>query len=175
MEIALVVIAFFLILLGCVFVFVPGLPGPLVAWSGPLVYFIFSTPDDGGNASSLIGAGTLTFAGILAAATLAFDFFSSWWGAAKFGATWRGGVGALVGAIVGPILFSPLGGIAGMLCGLLVGPIVGAALGEFLGGSDWRESARAGWGTLLGAIAATSVKLFYCLCVFVWFLFVAIF
>lgn len=174
MEIALVIAAFVLILLGCVFVFVPGLPGPLVAWAGPLIYFIF-TKAEPGESLPFIGAGPLIVAGVLAALTLAFDFFSSWWGAAKFGATWRGGLGALIGAIAGPILFSPLGGIFGMLLGLLVGPIVGAFAGELLGGSGWRESARAGWGTLLGALAATLVKLFYCLCVFVWMLAAVVF
>lgn len=169
MEIALIVTAFVLILLGCAFVFLPGLPGPLVAWCGPLVYFIFtkSTPEE---MLPSINAGTLTASGVFAGLVLVFDFLSSWWGAKKFGATWRGGLGALIGAIVGPIAFSPLGGIFGMLLGLLVGPIVGAIIGELLGGNDWKQSSRAGWGTLLGALAATLVKLFYCLAVFVWLL-----
>lgn len=169
MEIALIVIAFVLILLGCVFVFLPGLPGPLVAWSGPLVYFIF-TKAPAEEMLPSVNAGTLAAGGVFACLVLAFDFLSSWWGAKKFGATWRGGVGALVGAIVGPMVFSPLGGIPGMLLGLLVGPIVGAIIGELLGGNDWKQSSRAGWGTLLGTLVATVVKLFYCLVVFVWFL-----
>lgn len=168
MELALIVAAFALILLGCVCVFLPGAPGTLVAWAGPLVYFVFTKADADGGALPFIGAGTLILSGVLAALTLAFDFASSWWGAAKFGATWRGGLGALIGAFVGPLVFSPIGGVFGMLLGLLVGPIVGAVAGELLGGRALRESARAGWGTLLGAIAAMVVKLFYCLAVLVW-------
>lgn len=169
MEIALIIIAFVLILLGCVFVFVPGLPGPLIAWTGPLVYFVFSeAPPE--QALPFIGTWSLAISGVFAAGTLVFDFFSSWWGAKKFGATWRGGLGALVGAIAGPILFSPFGGIFGALLGLLVGPLVGAVVGELLGGNDWQKSTRAGWGTLLGTLAATIVKLFYCLCIVVWML-----
>ena len=167
MEITLIVIGFVLVFLGCVFVFVPGLPGPIVAWCGPLVYFVFtkSSPEE---MLPSIGTGTLIVSGIFAVLTLVFDFVSSWWGAKKFGATWRGGVGALVGAIAGPILFSPLGGAFGMLLGLLVGPLVGAILGELLGGNDWKNSSRAGWGTLIGTLVATVVKLFYCLVVLVW-------
>lgn len=164
MEIVLISSAFLLSLLGCVFVFLPGIPGPLVAWAGPLVYFAFTEDPQ----IPFLGIGTLVFSGIFAVLTLIFDFFSSWWGAAKFGATWRGGLGAFIGAIIGPIVFSPLGGIFGMLLGLLVGPIIGAVLGEFLGGSDFRKSTKAGWGTLLGALAAMAVKLFYCLAVLVW-------
>lgn len=169
MEITLIVISFVLIFLGCVFVFLPGLPGPVVAWCGPLVYFVFtkSGPEE---ALPSINTGTLILSGFFSIVTIVFDFISSWWGAKKFGATWRGGLGALVGAIIGPLVFSPVGGVPGMLLGFLVGPIVGAIVGELLGGNDWKQSSRAGWGTLLGALAATTVKLFYCLVVFVWFL-----
>lgn len=169
MEVALIIGAFLLVLLGCIFVFLPGLPGPLVAWSGPLVYFVF-TPAPEGEMLPFIGITSLVLSGIIAVLTLIFDFVSGWWGAAKFGATWRGGLGALIGAIVGPIVFSPLGGIPGMLLGLVVGPIAGAVIGELLGGNNWRKSTRAGWGTLLGAIAAMVVKLAYCLFVLVWLL-----
>lgn len=197
MEIVLIVAAFVLILLGAVFVFLPGVPGPLVSWLGPFVYFLFTeTPPatdapaadaatisagttdvavptgmtDATSATlSFIGAGTLAVAFALAVLTIVFDVFSSWLGAVKFGATWRGGVGALIGAFVGPMLFSPLGGIFGALLGLLVGPLVGAIVGELLGRRSLLGSARAGWGTLLGALAATAVKLFYCFAVFVWF------
>lgn len=209
MEIVLIVAAFVLILLGAVFVFLPGVPGPLVSWLGPFVYFLFTeTPPatdapaadaaatsagttdvavsagttDATSAAlstgtsdvalatlSFIGAGTLAVAFALAVLTIVFDVFSSWLGAVKFGATWRGGVGALIGAFVGPMLFSPLGGIFGALLGLLVGPLVGAIVGELLGRRSLLGSARAGWGTLLGALAATAVKLFYCFAVFVWF------
>ena len=169
MEAALISVAFVLILLGCAFVFLPGLPGPIVAWTGPFVYFAFSkAPPE--EALPFIGAGTLVASGVLALLALAFDFLSSWWGAAKFGATWRGGIGALVGAIAGPVVFSPLGGFIGMLIGLAVGPIVGALVGELLGGRGWREGARAGWGPLIGALAATAVKLLYCTGVFAWML-----
>ena len=100
MEAALISVAFVLILLGCAFVFLPGLPGPIVAWAGPFVYFAFSkAPPE--EALPFIGAGTLVASAVLALLALAFDFFSSWWGAAKFGATWRGGLGAIIGSVLG--------------------------------------------------------------------------
>ena len=58
--------------------------------------------------------------------------------------------GAVVGAIVG-LFFS--------LPGLLIGPIVGAVAGELIGGKRLVAAGRAGWGTLLGNLAALPGKI----------------
>lgn len=173
MEVFLVVLAFVLLLVGVIGIFVPVIPGPLVAWSGILVYFVF-TPSE--MLFPFVNIWTLTISGALVAASFVFDYLSSYWGAVKFGATWRGGVGALVGAIVFPLVLSVLAfGIAGTVIGLLVGPIIGAFVGEYLGGNTCGGSARAGLGTLVGAIAATLAKLFVCMLLIVWFVSAAIF
>lgn len=167
MEVFLIVSAFVLLLVGVIGVFVPVIPGPLVAWAGILLYFIF-TPAE--SLFPSVNVWTLTISGIFVVASFVFDYWSSYWGAVKFGATWRGGVGALVGAIVFPFVLSPLmAGIPGAIVGLLVGPIIGAFIGEYLGGNTCGGSARAGLGTLVGAIAATLVKLFVCMLLIVWF------
>lgn len=168
MEVFLIILVFILLLIGAIGIFVPVIPGPLVSWAGILVYFIF-TPEE--SLLPTVNIWTLTISGILVAASFVFDYWSSYWGAVKFGATWRGGVGALVGAIVFPMIFSlVMAGIPGAIVGLLIGPIIGAFIGEYLGGNTCGGSARAGFGTLVGAIAATLVKLFVCMLLFVWFL-----
>lgn len=167
MEIFLIVLAFALLLVGVIGVFVPVIPGPLVGWAGILTYFIF-TPIE--SVFPTVNTWTLVISGILVAGSFVFDYWSSYWGAVKFGATWRGGVGALVGAIVFPMVLSLfMVGIPGAIVGLLVGPIIGAFIGEYLGGNTCGGSARAGLGTLVGAIAATLVKLFVCMILIVWF------
>ncbi len=163
MEIALLIFAVLLILAGSVFVFVPAVPGTLIAWAGPAIYFLFSK-----EPLPSFSTAAIVVSGVLAAGTVAFDFLASLWGAKRYGATWRGGLGALLGAIVGPIALSPLGGFLGALLGLLVGPLVGAFLGEIVGGNGWQKSARAGWGTLIGALAALWVKLLFCMGLLVW-------
>lgn len=165
-EILWLVLAFSAILAGTVGVFVPVIPGPLLAWSGILVYFL-ATPAEALLPS--VNVWTISVSGAFVAASFVFDYLSSYWGAVKFGATWRGGVGALVGAIAFPLVLSLfMAGIPGAVLGLLVGPIVGAFVGEYLGGNTCGGSARAGLGTLAGAIAATLVKLFVCTALFVW-------
>lgn len=159
-------LAFSTILVGTVGVFIPVIPGPLLAWSGILVYFL-ATPSEALLPS--VNVWTIAFSGAFVVASFVFDYLSGYWGAVKFGATWRGGVGALVGAIAFPLVLSLfMAGMPGAVLGLLVGPIVGAFLGEYLGGNTCGGSARAGLGTLAGAIAATLVKLFVCIALFVW-------
>lgn len=167
MEVFLIILAFVLLLVGAVGVFVPVIPGPLVGWAGILTYFIFVPPE---SVFPTINAWTLVISGALVAGSFVFDYWSSYWGAVKFGATWRGGLGALIGAIVFPMVLSLfMAGILGAIVGLLVGPIVGAFIGEYLGGNTCGGSARAGLGTLVGAIAATLAKLFVCMLLIVWF------
>lgn len=168
MEVFLIILVFALLLVGAVGIFVPVIPGPLVSWLGILVYFIFVPAE---ALLPTVNIWTLVISGILVAGSFAFDYWSSYWGAVKFGATWRGGVGALIGAIVFPMILSlVMAGIPGAVVGLLVGPIIGAFIGEYLGGNTCGGSARAGLGTLVGAIAATLVKLFVCMLLTVWFL-----
>ncbi len=80
----------------------------------------------------------------------AIDFAGGLFGARRFGATRWGLWGAFFGAVVG-IFFS--------LPGLLLGPIVGAVVGELIGGQRLHAAGRAGWGTLLGNLAAMLGKI----------------
>lgn len=157
-----------MLLVGIVGVFVPVIPGPLVAWAGVLIYYICTPAED---LLPMVNLWTIIISGVLVAGSFLFDYLSGYWGAVKFGATWRGGVGALIGGIFFPFVLSfIMVGIPGMIVGLLVGPIVGAFIGELCGGNTYRQSARAGAGTLIGALAATLVKLFVCMLLFVWIL-----
>jgi uncharacterized protein YqgC (DUF456 family) len=96
---------------------------------------------------------TLTVLVLLTIASLVLDFLSGLLGAKKLGATWRGMTGAVVGAIVG-LFFS--------LPGLILGPIIGAFLFELIGGREWRESAKAGVGALIGMVLGTLGRVICC-------------
>ena len=56
------------------------------------------------------------------------------------------------------------------LPGLLVGPVVGAVAGEIAAGMKLVDAGRAGWGALLGNLAAMLGKLFIALAMVSWFL-----
>ena len=46
--------------------------------------------------------------------------------------------------------------------GVIVGPLVGAILGELLGGKQMSEALRAGWGSFVGLLFGTLLKLICC-------------
>lgn len=98
---------------------------------------------------------------LLTLASYAIDFAGGLLGARRFGATRWGLFGAFAGAILG-LFFS--------LPGLLLGPIIGAVAGELIGGKRLVDAGRAGWGTLLGNLAALLGKLVIAFAMVSWFL-----
>lgn len=88
------------------------------------------------------------------------EFAASALGAAKFGGTRWGAIGAIVGTIIGAIVGSllllfPLGTILGAA----VGAGGGALLCErHLGKRTWEEATKAGTGAAIGRLVATFVK-----------------
>ncbi len=133
---------------GVILTILPIFPGPVLVFAGAAL-FHFWVPEFSPGILFLLVALALTLL------TLILDFFLSIMGARRYGATWKGSVGALIGGIVGIFMPPPLFWI-------FVGPVVGAILGEILGGRGVRDAGRAGWGTFLGAMVALATKLAVC-------------
>ena len=132
---------------GLVGTMLPGLPGtPLVflAAFGHRLYF-----GEHGAADWVLWA-----LGLLAGFSLLVDYFLTVLGARRFGASWKGILGAVIGGGVG-ILFG--------LPGVFLGPLIGALLFELAGGRKLRDSARAGLGAALGLVAGTIGRMACCL------------
>lgn len=139
-------IALLVMFVGLLGTLVPGIPGaPLVmiAAVGHKLYFA-------DQSASYLALAIMLFFMIL---SLVLDFLGSVVGAQKLGATWRGMLGAIIGATVG-LFFS--------LPGLILGPLLGAFLFEMAGGREWKESAKAGGGALLGLAFGTLGKVVCC-------------
>lgn len=114
--------------------FIPGIPGTplaLIAAIGHRLYFGAASVD---NVVLIIMI-------VLTAIALVFDFLGSALGAKKFGATWRGVVGAALGGIIG-LFFS--------LPGIILGPFIGATLLEMIGDKKFKAAAKAGAGAVIG-------------------------
>lgn len=88
---------------------------------------------------------------VLSLIAMAGDYALTYWGAKRFGATWRGGLGAILGALVAIFIPPPL-------FWLIFGPLIGAVLFEMIGGQEWRKAGKAGFGSFLGGIAAMLFK-----------------
>ena len=122
---------------------VPGTPLALVAAIAHRLYFGESSMND------LVLAVLI----ILTVASVLFDFLATMIGAKKFGATWRGTVGAAVGGVVG-LFFS--------LPGILLGPFVGATLFEMLGDRQCKDAVKAGAGAVFGLLLGVIGKSVLC-------------
>jgi hypothetical protein len=113
---------------------VPGIPGTPLALIAAVAHRLYF-----GQAS--VNNLVLCVLILLTILALVLDYLSSALGAKKFGATWRGMVGAVIGGIVG-LFFS--------LPGIILGPFLGATVLEMFGDKEFKQAAKAGAGAVLG-------------------------
>lgn len=118
---------------------IPSTPVVFLAALGHKIYF-------GDNSISYL---ILAILGIITLFSLIMDYIASLVGARKLGATWRGVAGALIGGILG-LFLGPWG--------ILIGPFIGALTFEMMGGRQFEEASKAGFGALLGIVAGTLGK-----------------
>ena len=145
MEIFLLVIAGLCMLIGIIGCIVPGLPGVPIAYAGLWIAQITERVDFTWQ--------TLLIWGIVTIVVTVLDYVVPAWGTKQFGGTKWGVVGSTIGVFAG-LFFGAVGVIAG--------PLVGAVLGELLGGKQVAEAIRAGWGSFVGLLFGTILKLICC-------------
>ncbi len=131
-----------LMLVGIIGCFLPIVPGPPLAFVGLLV---LELTDRVANDTNFY----LLWAAITVAVTV-LDYVVPIWGTKKFGGSKYGVWGSTIGLIVG-LFFAPLG--------IIVGPFVGALLGEFADGKQSGPALKAAFGSFLGFLAGTLLKL----------------
>ena len=118
---------------------IPSTPVVFLAALGHKIYF-------GDNSIIYL---ILAILGVITLFSLIMDYIASLVGARKLGATWRGVAGALIGGILG-LFLGPWG--------ILAGPFIGALTFEMMGGRQFEEASKAGFGALLGIVAGTLGK-----------------
>ena len=135
----------FLFFIGLISAFLPIIPSSMIIWLGIFIHKMWT----GDQSISWTLFAILTGLAIL---TQLIDWGFAYWGARKFGGSWRGGLGAILGLIIGPFIFTPL-------IGIIIGPIIGAIFAELLGGQRLRHAGKAGLGTIVGGLIAFVLKL----------------
>jgi len=128
-----------------------GLPGLWVMVGGILVY------------GWLTGFGTVSVVMIAIILAIAFlgEIIDNWLGfrfAKRYGGSTRSGWGALLGGLVGAVIGVPVA-IIGSVIGAFLGSFIGAAVFELSYSRHAGVAARAGWGAVIGRIAAAAVKI----------------
>lgn len=141
-----IILATLLFMIGIAGTVLPVIPGNIIVFAGVLLHRLWL-----GDAS--IGWSWVIAAGFLALLAQAADWACTWWGAKRFGASWRGAVGALLGVFVAFVLPPPMFWI-------FFGPIIGAIVGELTAKRPFAEARKAGWGSFIGGLAAMGVKMF---------------
>jgi uncharacterized protein YqgC (DUF456 family) len=143
MEIALAVVGIFILLLGVIGCFVPVLPGP------PLAYISLVLLQLGPEIPFSLNFMLITGA-IVVAVTL-LDYIVPALGTKKWGGSRFGMLGALIGIVLGLFVFPPFG--------FLIFPLLGAMAGEILNGADTNKALKSAFGTLIGLVFGTVMKL----------------
>jgi|WetSurMetagenome_2_1015567.scaffolds.fasta_scaffold61239_3 uncharacterized protein len=153
MEYLFVILGVICMLVGIIGSILPGLPGPPISFLG-LLLFHWSRFADFSFRVLFIWAMIVLIVAIL-------DYVVPVWGTRKFGGTKAGVVGSTIGLIVGVILLPVMGIVLGPmgLIGILGGPFLGALVGEITAGHDTHKAIRAAFGSFVGFVAGTIMKI----------------
>lgn len=145
MEIVLLILAFFMMLIGLIGCIVPGLPGTPITYIGLWI----------AQATEKIHFSWqfLLIWGIVVVIISVLDYVVPAWGTKHYGGTKWGVWGSTIGVFVG-LFFGAMG--------VIFGPLVGAVIGELISGKQLNDALKAGWGSFVGILFGTILKLIAC-------------
>lgn len=158
MDILLIVLGAICLLLGLIGCVAPVLPGVPLSYVGLLLLHFTDRVQFSWQ--------FLVVWGVVVVVIQILDYFIPAWGTKKFGGTKYGVWGSTVGLFVG-FLLGPLG--------IIIGPFVGAVVGELIyfnrnpqntmtqsKNTNFNRALRAGFGSFVGLLAGTLVKVICC-------------
>jgi len=146
MEIILIILSVVCIAGGIIFAILPPLPGPLLTYAALIITHYVADDTQFGTTSFVIW-------GIVGLGVLILDYVLPVAATRKFGGTKAGMIGGMIGTVAGVILPIPFG--------IILGPLFGAIIGDLYGGNTIRSAFKSGFGSFLGFLTATSLKLLY--------------
>lgn len=150
----MVMLDIFLLILGLLLCFggiigsvLPVLPGPPISWVGLLVLFLTSAVP--------MNYWFLGITLVISIVIVILDYIIPAVGTKRFGGSRAGAIGTTVGLIVGLLAPIPFG--------VLIGPFVGAFIGEVaFNQTETDQALKAAFGSFLGFLASTFMKLVVC-------------
>ena len=156
MDWVIIIASVLLALLGLVGAIVPGIAGPPFSFLAVLALSFLDGID--------YSVGFLVVMGIIGTVVFLLDYVVPSWGTKKFGGSKAGVRGSTIGLIIGLLItiFFPIGFIA-----VLLGPFFGAYVGEKMNQTPDHLAWRAAFGSFIGFVAGTFVKVVYAgVCIF---------
>lgn len=145
MEWLWIVLGIAFILVGIVGSLLPLLPGPPIAFAGLLMQQL-RDPNPFTSKFLWIWAGIVVVSMVL-------DYLIPIWGTKRYGGTkygvWGTTLGFLLAFWMGPL-------------GVVLGPFIGAFVGEMIGGQTSKKSLKAAWGSFVGFLFGSLLKIILC-------------
>lgn len=145
MDTLWLVMGIIVMLVGIIGCFLPFLPGPPLCYVALLLQQLRS---DAPFTSKFLWI----WAGVTVVVTV-LDYIIPLYGTKRFGGSKYGIWGCTIGLIAG-FWLGPLG--------IIIGPFVGAFIGELLANSNSNQALKAAWGSFVGFLLGTLLKLIAC-------------
>jgi uncharacterized protein len=142
-ETLLIILGILLLIAGLAGCVIPVIPGPALSFLALVVLQLLPDPP-------FTSQFMLIWAAIVLLVTV-LDYVAPVYGAKRYGGTRWGVNGSIVGVILGFLLIGPVG--------LIIGPFIGAYIGELIAGIGAQKALRAAYGTFVGFLAGTFVKI----------------
>lgn len=137
-------LAIILFIVGLAGTVLPVLPGVVLIYGGMLLYGFLTQ-------FSTLDANFFLLQGLVVLLVFMVDFLATAAGTRRFGGSKKAAWGAVVGTVIGLLVFGPFG--------IILGPFLGAVLTELLLGKQMNLAVRSGFGTLIGIMGGTALKL----------------
>ena len=155
MDYVLIIVAILVLIIGFIGDIIPGIPGTPVSY---LALLLVHWTDRYSYSSQF-----LAVTGIICVAITALDYVVPVWGTKKFGGTKAGVRGSTIGLIISILVLPLLGIVIGPfgIFGILGGPFVGAYIGEKMGGTPDNRAWRSAFGSFIGFVTGTLMKIGY--------------
>ncbi|SHI20255.1 DUF456 domain-containing protein [Desulfosporosinus lacus] len=144
METTALILSIIFFVAGLLGTILPILPGAILIYGGMLLYGFMTK-------FSTLDANFFLLQALVLVLVFSVDFVASAAGTRRFNGSKQAAWGAIIGTILGLIFFAPLG--------IVIGPFLGAVVAELLRGIQINQAIRVGFGTLVGILGGTVLKL----------------
>ena len=142
MEIVWILLGIICIVIGLIGAFVPVIPGLPFSYAGLWVVQL--------SGAAKFSTSFLVAWGLVIVIVLVLENVIPMYAAKKYGGSSFGVTGSVIGMILGMLFFPPLG--------FFVGTLIGAFIGEFIYKQDADIALKSAWGSFIGFLTGTAIK-----------------
>ncbi len=163
MDILWITIGIILLIVGIIGCILPIIPGQAISYFSLLMLQLTKKAPFNEN--------FLVIMALIMVGVTVLDYVVPIYGTKKFGGTRKGLWGSAIGLIFGIIILPFMGIVIGPfgILGIILGPFAGAYIGESMAGRDSKTALRAAFGSFIGFLAGTMMKLAYSIIVAYYF------